>query len=246
MFILPAIDIYEGRVVRLQKGDYDRMTVYGEDPVAKAAEFAATGARWLHLVDLEGARSGQTPNLAVIARLAAESGMKTEVGGGIRSEETVRRYLDAGVTRVILGTAAVREPRFLADMLSRYGERIAVGADVRDGFVATHGWTERAELSCEDFFRRICELGGSTVICTDISRDGMLGGANGALYRELQKCFPVDLIASGGVSSLRDVRELADMGLHGAILGRALYEGRLELSDALRAVRERKKGAGKR
>lgn len=233
MLIFPAIDIYEGRVVRLEKGDYARMTVYGEDPVAKAAEFAQSGAEWLHLVDLEGARTGDTPNLPVIARIAAETGMKTEVGGGIRSEETVRRYLDAGVSRVILGTAAVRQPRFLADMINRYGERIAVGADIRDGYVAISGWTEQAELSCEDFFRRICDFGGSTVICTDISRDGMLGGANRGLYRDLMREFQVDIIASGGVSSLEDVKALAEMDMYGAILGRALYEGRVDLAEAV-------------
>lgn len=241
MLIFPAIDIYEGRVVRLEKGDYARMTVYGEDPVAKAAEFAAAGAKWLHLVDLEGARTGETPNLEVISRIAAETGMKTEVGGGIRSEETVRRYLDAGISRVILGTAAARQPRFLADMLSRYGERIAVGADLKDGYVATHGWTEKADLTAEDFFRRICDFGGSTVICTDISRDGMLGGANRELYRDLMREYHIDIVASGGVSDLADIRALYDMKMYGAILGRALYEGRVDLREALQETEMRRK-----
>ncbi len=233
MNIFPAIDLYDGKAVRLYQGDYNQMTVYDEDPLRVARVFAAAGAKYLHTVDLEGAKSGGTPNLELVRRLAAESGLFVEVGGGIRSMEVIDRYLAGGVGRVILGTAAVTDEALLRQALDKYGEKIAVGADLRDGCVAIKGWTEGSGLRWEDFFERLEKLGVRTVICTDISRDGAMRGANRALYREIQSRFRVDLIASGGVSSLEDVRALAGLGLYGAIIGKAWYTGAVDLREAI-------------
>ena len=233
MNIFPAIDLYDGKAVRLYQGDYNQMTVYDEDPLRVARAFAAAGAKYLHTVDLEGAKSGGTPNLELIRRLAAESGLFVEVGGGIRSMEVIDRYLAGGVGRVILGTAAVTDEALLRQALDKYGEKIAVGADLRDGCVAIKGWTEGSGLHWEDFFEKLEKLGVRTVICTDISRDGAMRGANRALYREIQSRFRVDLIASGGVSSLEDVRVLSELGLYGAIIGKAWYTGAVDLREAI-------------
>ena len=233
MNIFPAIDLYDGKAVRLYQGDYNQMTVYDEDPLRVARAFAAAGAKYLHTVDLEGAKSGGTPNLELIRRLAAESGLFVEVGGGIRSMEVIDRYLAGGVGRVILGTAAVTDEALLRQALDKYGEKIAVGADLRDGCVAIKGWTEGSGLRWEDFFEKLEKLGVRTVICTDISRDGAMRGANRALYREIQSRFRVDLIASGGVSSLEDVRALSELGLYGAIIGKAWYTGAVDLREAI-------------
>lgn len=233
MNIFPAIDLYDGKVVRLYQGDYNQMTVYDEDPLRVARAFADAGAKYLHTVDLEGAKSGGTPNLDLIRRLAAETGLFVEVGGGIRSMEVIDRYLSGGVGRVILGTAAVTDEALLRGALDKYGEKIAVGADLWDGCVAIKGWTEGSGLRWEDFFEKLEKLGVRTVICTDISRDGAMRGANRALYREIQSRFRVDLIASGGVSSLEDVRALAGLGLYGAIIGKAWYTGAVDLRKAI-------------
>ena len=233
MNIFPAIDLYDGKAVRLYQGDYNQMTVYDEDPLRVARAFAAAGAKYLHTVDLEGAKSGGTPNLELIRRLAAESGLFVEVGGGIRSMEVIDRYLAGGVGRVILGTAAVTDEALLRQALDKYGEKIAVGADLRDGCVAIKGWTEGSRLRWGDFFEKLEKLGVRTVICTDISRDGAMRGANRALYREIQSRFRVDLIASGGVSSLDDVRALSELGLYGAIIGKAWYTGAVDLREAI-------------
>lgn len=233
MKLFPAIDLYGGKAVRLFKGDYAQMTVYHDDPLAVARDFAACGAENIHLVDLEGARSGLTPNLPTVERIAKESGLFTEVGGGIRSEETVRRYLGAGVSRVILGTAAVRDPQFLERMVDAYGERIAVGVDLKDGFVAIHGWTEKSELTGDAFMARLDALGVRTVICTDISRDGAMQGTNHALYQTMARELKLNIIASGGVSSLEDVQKLTALGIHGAIIGKAYYTGAISLKEAI-------------
>lgn len=233
MNIFPAIDLYDGKAVRLYQGDYNQMTVYDEDPLRVARAFADAGAKYLHTVDLEGAKSGGTPNLDLIRRLAVETGLFVEVGGGIRSMEVIDRYLSGGVGRVILGTAAVTDEALLRGALDKYGEKIAVGADLRDGCVAIKGWTEGSGLLWEDFFEKLEKLGVRTVICTDISRDGAMRGANRALYREIQSRFRVDLIASGGVSSLEDVRALAGLGLYGAIIGKAWYTGAVDLREAI-------------
>lgn len=237
MEIFPAIDLYEGRAVRLYKGDYNQLTVYSEDPPALARDFRAAGATHMHVVDLEGAKDGTTPNLDTVLAIKASSGLFCEVGGGIRSMETVEKYLSSGIDRVILGTAAVTDEAFLRAAVETYGERIAVGVDIRDGKVAIKGWVEKSEWDAEDFFAHLEEIGVRTVICTDVSRDGAMMGTNRALYRTLGEKFSVNVIASGGVSSIEDVEALAAMGLYGAIIGKAYYTGAIELSRAIEVAK---------
>ncbi len=237
MILFPAIDLYEGQAVRLYQGDYRQMTVYSPDPAALAQKFAATGATHIHLVDLEGARDGTTPNLQLIRRIAAETGLFVEVGGGIRNMDIARAYLENGVSRVILGTAAVTDPDFLQNALDTWGERVAVGADLRDGQVAIRGWQQTSDEGAQAFFDRMQGLGVSTMICTDISRDGAMRGANLELYRKLAKRQGLQLVASGGVSSLDDIKALRQMDLYGAILGKAYYTGAVDLADALEAAK---------
>lgn len=233
MLIYPAIDLYGGKAVRLFKGDYAQMTVYSDNPPDVAKAFKAAGATHIHLVDLEGAKIGSPANLEVIGRIIKETGLFAEVGGGIRTMETIDAYLSIGVSRVILGTAAVTDPDFLEAALQKYGDKIAVGVDLKDGFVAIKGWTEKSALTAEDFFERMQTLGVKTVICTDISRDGAMKGTNRALYRSLSQRYAIDLIASGGVSSMEDVEALAQMNLHGAIIGKAYYIGAIDLKTAI-------------
>lgn len=244
MYIYPAIDLYGGKAVRLLKGDYARMTVYSDDPVSVAGDFAAAGVSHIHLVDLEGAKAGKPANLDTIAKIldtiakiVEATHLFAEVGGGIRDMETVESYLSIGVSRVILGTAAVTDPDFLKAALRKYGGKIAVGVDLKDGYVAIRGWTETSDLKAEDFFGKMQNLGVKTIICTDISRDGAMKGANRELYRELSEKFAIDLIASGGVSNLEDVTALAAMGLHGAIIGKAYYIGAVDLKQAVEAAK---------
>lgn len=234
MKIFPAIDLYGGQAVRLYKGDYDQMTVYDPEPLNTVRKFEAAGARNLHLVDLEGAKTGQTTNLPTIETLAASTGLFIEVGGGIRTMDTVRRYLNAGASRVILGTAAVTDPDFTARAVAEYGEKIAVGADLKDGKVAIKGWLETSQDTWEVFFERMQALGVKTIICTDISKDGAMQGTNRALYRALTQRFAMDIIASGGVSSLEDIQALKAAGVHGAIIGKAYYTGAIDLAQAVR------------
>ena len=233
MIILPAIDLYEKKAVRLYKGEYSKMTVYSEDPPRLAGEFREAGAEWLHRVDLEGAKCGGTPNYDIAAKIIRTSGLAVELGGGIRDEETVLRYLDAGVSRVILGTAAANNIGFVADMVAKYGSAIAVGVDLRDGLVAVKGWTETTGLSGLDYCKNLEEIGVSTVICTDISRDGAMAGTNRALYRALMEESHMRFIASGGVSSLDDIRALKELNLYGAIIGKAYYTGAIKLAEAI-------------
>ena len=233
MVIYPAIDLYAGKAVRLYKGDYAQMTVYSENPVEVAKAFAAAGATHIHLVDLEGAKIGRPANLETIRTILQETDLFAEVGGGIRDLSTVEAYLSAGVSRVILGTAAVTDPDFLEAALARYGDRIAVGVDIKDGYVAIKGWTEKSEVTAEAFFEKMQRIGVRTVICTDISRDGAMKGTNRELYRDLSEKFAIALIASGGVSSLEDVQALAAMDLHGAIIGKAYYIGAIDLKEAI-------------
>ena len=237
MYIYPAIDLYGGKAVRLFKGDYAQMTVYSHDPVAVARDFAAAGASHIHLVDLEGAKIGKPANLDTIAKIVEETRLFAEVGGGIRDMETVDSYLAIGVSRVILGTAAVKNPDFLKAALAKYGKKIAVGVDLKDGYVAIKGWTETSDLKAEDFFEKMQNMGVKTIICTDISRDGAMKGTNRQLYRELSAKFDRDLIASGGVSSMEDVKALAEMKLHGAIIGKAYYIGAVDLKQAVEAAK---------
>lgn len=236
MYIYPAIDLYEGKAVRLFKGDYAQMTVYSDNPAEVAKAFAAAGAKHIHLVDLEGAKKGEPANLKTIANIIAAADLFVEVGGGIRNLETIEQYLSIGVNRVILGTAAVTDPAFLEESLGRYGEKIAVGVDIKDGFVAIKGWTEKSSVTAEDFFARMEKLGVKTVICTDISRDGAMKGTNRELYKSLSETYAIDLIASGGVSTMEDVKALADMKLHGAIIGKAYYIGAIDLKEAVEAT----------
>ena len=237
MVIYPAIDLYEGKAVRLYKGDYARMTVYNEDPVAVAMDFKEKGATYVHLVDLEGAKSGTTPNLETVCAIKKAAGLFCEIGGGVRNMEVVRRYLDAGIDRVILGTAAVTDEVFLRSAVAAYGEKIAVGIDIKDGFVAIKGWTEKSQDKAMDFAEKMQKLGVRTLICTDISKDGAMEGANHGLYRELSGKFQMDIIASGGVSSMADVERLRDMNIHGAIIGKAYYTGAIDLAEAIEVAK---------
>lgn len=237
MIILPAIDLVQKKAVRLFRGDYAQMTVYSDAPLSVAKDFEAAGASWIHMVDLEGAKDGGTPNFQIVSEVAAKTGLQVEIGGGIRSPETVGQYLDAGVSRVILGTAAVADPDFLAAMTSRYGEKIAVGADLKDGYVAIKGWLETSNLEIHQFCETLQAIGVKTVICTDISKDGAMAGTNLGLYRELQQAFALDFVASGGVSSMEDVKALRAMGLYGAIVGKAYYQGAISLREAVEVAR---------
>lgn len=233
MNLFPAIDLYTGWAVRLYQGDYNQMTVYDKDPLSVAKRFRDAGAEYLHMVDLEGAKTGETPNLDTVRTVAAQSGLQVEIGGGIRSEEVIKKYLDAGVLRVIFGTAAITQPGFVGEMVAKYGDKIAVGVDVRDGFVAIKGWTELSDRTCFDFCRDMDNLGVKTIICTDISKDGVLGGTNLELYKQLSETLSLDIVASGGVSSLNDIAALQKMGLYGAILGKAVYTGAIDLAKAV-------------
>ncbi len=237
MKIYPAIDLIGGQAVRLLRGDYSKKTLVNADPLSAALDFKAQGAEQMHLVDLDGAKSGSTENFEIICRLKAESGLFCEVGGGIRSIETVEKYLDAGIDRVILGTAAVKDPEFLKQAAMRFGSRVAVGIDSRDGFVAVSGWTENSGIRTMDFCETVQNLGIDTVICTDISKDGAMEGTNLQLYRQLSEAFRMNIIASGGVSSMADVRALREMQLAGAIIGKAYYSGAISLAEAIEAAK---------
>ena len=231
MIIFPAIDIYGGRVVRLFQGDYGQMKIYSESPVDTAMKLMSEGATHLHIVDLEGARTGGTPNFGVITSIKKHTGLFCEVGGGIRSAEVLERYAEAGIVRMILGTAALGDPGFADRAVGLYGDRIAVSVDARDGFVSVNGWTEKTDRDAVGFCRELKEKGVKTVICTDISRDGAMKGANHGLYRKIGRTG-LDVIASGGVSSAGDIRKLARAGVYGAIVGRAYYEGALTIAEA--------------
>ena len=236
MLIFPAIDLYDGKAVRLYKGDYNQMTVYSENPSELAEAFRAAGATHMHLVDLEGAKTGETPNLETIRRIRAAVPLFIEVGGGIRSMDIAARCLDAGIDRVILGTAAVTDPSFLRAAVSKYGEKIAVGVDIRDGKVAIRGWTEKSAFDAFDFCRELQKIGVRTIICTDVSKDGAMQGTNRALYGELSKALNLDIIASGGVSTLEDIKALRALNLCGAIIGKAYYTGAIDLREAIGAA----------
>ena len=242
MTIYPAIDIYEGKAVRLVRGDYAQITVYNSDPVAVAHGFKDSGAKAIHIVDLEGARDGKPANIEIIKHIISESGLEIQVGGGIRTAGTIDKYLGMGARRIILGTAAVSEPGFLAETVRAYGDAIAVSADIRDGFVAIKGWTELSHNDALAFCRMIGNVGVQTLICTDISKDGLLGGTNMELYETLRKELAIRLVASGGISSLDEVSKLAALGMDGAILGKALYAGSIDLVAAIRAANRVMKG----
>ena len=233
MLIFPAIDLYGGKAVRLYKGRYEDITVYSDFPARIAQDFRAKGAGYIHIVDLEGAKTGETPNFDTVCSIKNESGLFCEVGGGIRSMRVVERYLSAGIDRVILGTAAVSDEAFLAEAVQKYGEKIAVGADLKDGFIAVKGWLETTGVTADAFFEKMQALGVKTVICTDVSQDGAMQGTNLGLYKALCEKYSVNITASGGVSSLRDVKKLASLGIYGAIIGKAYYTGAVDLREAV-------------
>lgn len=233
MILFPAIDLYEGKAVRLFKGDYDKMTVYG-DPLTFAEDFVACGAKAVHIVDLEGAKTGRTPNLDVVCSIKEKTGLFCEIGGGVRAEEIVDRYVDAGLDRVILGTVATQDDGFVCRMVKKHGDKIAVGADIKDGFIAVKGWTEKSNYDVRSFFRKMQSFGVKTVICTDVSKDGVLQGPNLALYKELQEEFSLQITASGGVSTIEDVKKLSAMGVYGAIVGKAYYTGAFDLREGVK------------
>ena len=233
MRIFPAIDLYGGKAVRLFKGDYAQMTVYNDNPVAVARDFKEKGAAYIHVVDLEGAKTGVPAHVEVVKQIVRETGLFVEIGGGIRNMDTVDTYLSAGASRVILGTAAVTDEAFLRAAIAKHGEKIAVGADIVDGMVAIRGWVEKSTYTAEDFFAKMQGLGVKTIICTDISKDGAMKGANHGLYKTLGEKFSVDIVASGGVSSIEDVRALAAANTYGAIIGKAYYVGAIDLRQAI-------------
>ncbi len=237
MNIFPAIDLIDGCAVRLFKGDYAQKTVYSDSPADVAKSFVQAGAEYIHIVDLDGARDGSNANIETVREIVRSSGLKAEIGGGIRSREAIEKYLGLGVMRVILGTAAVPDEKFLIESVKEYGDRVAVGVDIKDGFVAIKGWTEKSQLTCFDFCEKLQNIGVKTVICTDISKDGVMSGTNIELYKELSKRFSMDIVASGGVSSIENIKTLASMDMYGAILGKALYTGAVDLKEAIAAAR---------
>ena len=237
MIILPAIDLLGRKAVRLLKGDYNQVTVYSDSPLEVAEKFKSLGATHIHMVDLDGAKYGTAPNMDIVAEVAEKTGLFIEIGGGIRSMETVKKYIDAGISRVILGTAAICDEDFLKEAVKAYGEKIAVGADVKDGKIAVKGWLEQSDVTLDEFFLKMQDLGVKNIICTDISRDGAMRGTNLELYRELSEKYSLDITASGGVSSIEDVKRLREMNLYGAIIGKAYYTGAVVLNVAIEVAR---------
>ena len=237
MTIFPAIDLFDGKAVRLFKGDYNQMTVYNENPLEVALDFKACGATHIHTVDLEGAKDGTTPNLDTVCKIKRETGLFIEIGGGIRSIEVIDRYISAGIDRVIFGTAAVSNPEFVKCAVEKYGEKIAVGIDIKDGFVAIKGWMETSAIDAFDFCEQMQNIGVKTVICTDISKDGAMQGTNHELYKTLSEKFSINIIASGGVSSIKDVQRLTEQRLYGAIIGKAYYTGAVDLKEAIEVAK---------
>ena len=238
MIILPAIDLYEGAAVRLLRGDYDKMTVYDKNPENIAKKFEEAGATHIHLVDLEGAKNGDTPNIETVKKIVSATNLSAEIGGGIRSMEVIEKYLSVGVDRVILGTAAVTEHGFVEEAVKRFGDAIVVGVDIKDGFVAIRGWTENSSFGYEEFCKKMQNAGVKTLICTDISKDGAMQGTNRALYKELSEKFDMNIIASGGVSDLDDIRALSDLNLYGAIVGKAYYTGAIDIAEAVKIAQK--------
>jgi phosphoribosylformimino-5-aminoimidazole carboxamide ribotide isomerase len=237
MNIFPAIDLYDKKAVRLFKGDYAQMTVYSENPIEIAQDFEKKGAKFIHMVDLEGAKDGTTPNLEIVTQVARETNLFVEIGGGIRDMDVLDRYFEAGVSRAILGTSAINDEEFLKQAILKYGEKVAVGADVKDGYIAIKGWTQKSEVTLDKFFEKMQSLGVKTIICTDISKDGAMKGTNLEMYRDLSQKYSVDIVASGGVSTIFDVEELRKMELYGAIIGKAYYTGAIDLEKAIEVAK---------
>jgi phosphoribosylformimino-5-aminoimidazole carboxamide ribotide isomerase len=237
MNIFPAIDLYDKKAVRLFKGDYNQMTVYSDNPIEIALDFESKGAKFIHVVDLEGAKNGTTPNIDIVKQIANETDLFVEIGGGIRSIETIEKYLSVGVSRVILGTSAVTDEALLTEAISKYGEKIAVGADVKDGYIAIKGWIEKSQYSLDEFLSKMQKMGVKTIICTDISKDGAMKGTNLQLYKELSSKYSLDIVASGGVSAIEDIKALCEMKLYGAIIGKAYYTGAIDLKEAIEVAK---------
>ena len=237
MLIFPAIDLYDKKAVRLLKGDYEKMTVYSDNPVEIAKDFENEGAQCIHIVDLEGAKNGDTPNIEMVKSIVQSTGLFTEIGGGIRSMDTIEKYIKIGVDRVILGTAAVSDEQLLTDAVKKYGDKIAVGVDIKDNYVAIKGWTEKSQYNCFEFCEKMQKIGIKTLICTDISKDGAMQGTNHSLYRELSEKFDMNITASGGVSSIDDVKKLAALKLYGAIIGKAYYTKAISLREAIEVAK---------
>lgn len=238
MIIFPAIDLIKSKAVRLYKGDYEKMTVYNDNPVEVALDFKRAGAKAIHIVDLEGARDGGNPNYASIIEIKRATSLFCEIGGGIRDIKTVDKYIKVGIDRIILGTAALTDEAFLKEAVEKYGEKIAVGVDIKDGVVAIKGWTEKSDYDAFDFIEKMCQTGVKTVICTDISKDGAMAGTNISLYEKLNNRFDVNITASGGVSSLEDIKLLSDMGIYGTIIGKAYYTGAISLKEAIEVAND--------
>ena len=237
MHIFPAIDLYDGKAVRLLKGDYQKMTVYSENPLEIAKDFENSGAEFLHIVDLEGAKTGETPNINTIEKIVKNTSLFTEVGGGIRTLETVKKYSNIGVKRVILGTAAVNDEEFLLSAVKKYGEKIAVGIDIKDGFVAIKGWTDLSKYTPFEFCEKMQNIGVKNVICTDVSKDGAMQGTNLDLYKEMSEKFDLNITASGGVSGIDDIKRLKGLGIYGAIIGKAYYTKAISLARAIEVAK---------
>lgn len=238
MKLFPAIDLYNGKAVRLYKGNYNEMTVYSDNPVEIALDFKRQGAKYMHIVDLEGAKTGDTPNLETIKNIIEKVGIFVEVGGGIRSLEVINKYVQAGAKRVILGTSAVEDRAFLLKALELYGDKIAVGVDIKDGFVAIKGWTEKSTFNAFEFMKDLENIGVKTVICTDISKDGAMQGTNHDLYKKLSEELSINVIASGGVSSIDDVTKLKNQNVYGAIIGKAYYIKAIDLKTAIEVAND--------
>jgi phosphoribosylformimino-5-aminoimidazole carboxamide ribotide isomerase len=236
MKIFPAIDLRDGKVVRLLKGDYNKMTVYGENPLAVAREFEDAGAEYLHVVDLDGAIDGSQPNFSAVTDIIEGTDLKVEIGGGIRNEDIIVSYAQLGALRVIIGTMAIKDPEFTARMIKKHGPNVAVGVDITGKNVAIEGWTNVTDTTVDKMLQRLMETGCRTIICTDIAKDGALQGTNIDLYKDLVADYGgyVDIIASGGISTMEDLATLAEIGVDGAIIGKALYTGAIDLATVIK------------
>jgi len=237
MLLLPAIDIRNGKCVRLQQGDYGKETVYGDSPVEMAKHWEGQGAEFLHIVDLDGAKDGQATNFAIVSKIAESLNIPIEIGGGIRNEETIQRYLDAGINRLVIGTLALKEADWFREMCRKFPHRLVLGIDGRNGLVATEGWLETSQTLATDLAKKYVDLPLSALVYTDIAKDGMLEGPNVAEMEAMRRAVPFPLIVSGGIASLDDIRRLAQDGFHACIIGKALYENKFQLPEALAATK---------
>jgi len=233
MIIFPAIDILDGNCVRLIQGDYNQESIYGDSPVAMAQKWEQLGAQYIHIVDLNGAKSGESINKDIIHDIAQTVNVPVQVGGGIRTLETIKGYVDSGVSRVIIGTAAITDKEFLREAVKTYGDKVAVSVDARNGYVATDGWTDTSDVKATDLLKELEAIGVKTIVYTDIAKDGMLQGPNLEEQRAINEATSIDVIASGGVTTKEDVDSLRELNVYGAIIGKALYDGKLDFSDVV-------------